>query len=96
MANCLLRRSHLHRGRPALAKSEPGQSHPPSSPVTRNIEGSQEDISRFLPNARRIGTIVPGNIVPVVVPFRHGLEGGHGDKSASSTPCTQNDARGGG
>src|ERR1700726_3889518 len=43
---------------------------------------------------RRIGTIVPRKIVPVVVPSHHGLERGYGDKFASRTPCQRNDARG--
>src|SRR5215470_11853802 len=42
----------------------------------------------------RIGTIVPGTIVLVVVCLiGHELDRGHGDQCASRTPCWQNDAR---
>ena len=62
--------------------------HLPSSPVN--------GFSRRKPvDAKRIGTIVPGTIVLVVVCLiGHELDRGHGDECASCTPCRQNDARG--
>jgi hypothetical protein len=53
-----------------------------------------EDIIGILTRARRIGTIIPRKIVPVVVAFRHGPERGYGDERAARTPCEKFDARG--
>ena len=58
----------------------------------RPIPDSQDNTTRIRPATSKIGTIVPGKIVPVDVPSRHGLERGVGDQSASRTACSRPDA----